>query len=171
MRPKVEWEVSDSILRRLKRHLQPLGIIPNREVQFLEGLGGERGERVDILLDAVAQRPGSMGFGRISATIEVKGCWNNALWTAMESQLIERYMKNNKIRHGLYLVGWFVCDQWEESSPGCTIEEARRRLEKQASDLSKGGLVVQAFVLNAALRSAKRTKGTASAPRHARGSR
>ena len=44
---------------------------------------------------------------------EVKGCWNRELKHAMKTQLVDRYLKDNQCQHGLYLIGWFNCEQWD----------------------------------------------------------
>ena len=75
---------------------------------------------------------------QITVIIEVKGCWNEKLNTSMKEQLVNRYLKDNTCQHGIYLVGWFDCEQWDKSdsnkakAPKITIEKAREKFEKQA---------------------------------------
>ena len=95
----------------------------------------------------------------MSVIVEAKGCWNSELNTAMEEQLAGRYLADNaSCRHGLYLVGWFNCRQWDKAdyrrgqTPKYNLEEARERFDEQARGLSERGARVRAFVLNAALR-------------------
>jgi hypothetical protein len=76
-RPREENDLSDFITRHLKDDIRPLDIVVNREVQI------RRREETDIHVDALA--PG--GRDRISAIIELKGCWHDELLTAMETQL------------------------------------------------------------------------------------
>jgi hypothetical protein len=66
----------------------------------------------------------------------------------MEGQLIGRYLKDNpQCSHGLYLVGWYNCDQWDDQdyrkkrSPTLSIDEARERFEEQAKmpSIEEGG--------------------------------
>ena len=89
---------------------------------------------------------------------EAKGCWNSELDTAMEDQLVSRYLDNPTCRHGLYLVGWFNCEQWDKTDPRRAraprygLEEARERFAQQAKVLSERGPHVRAVVVNAALR-------------------
>ena len=33
----------------------------------------------------------------------------------METQLRDRYLAGVSSRHGIYLVGWFLCDRWDRS--------------------------------------------------------
>ena len=92
-----------------------------------------------------------------SVIVETKGCWNAQLNTAMETQLKEQYLKDNKCEYGVYLVGWFNCPQWDvldsRTPPAETLEEARKRFDDQATALSTAGITIRAFVLNTALRS------------------
>jgi len=76
----------------------------------------------------------------------------------METQLLDRYLKDNKCQHGLYLVGWFNCDLWDDKdyrkkrAPKSTPEEAQTKFAAQALELSKQGKVIKALVINTALR-------------------
>jgi hypothetical protein len=77
--------------------------------------------------------------------------------TAMETQLANRYLKDNPCPFGIYLVGWFICDQWDRKdyrrggTPKLTIGEAQAHFDKQAADLTNNSREIRAFVLNAAL--------------------
>ena len=78
----------------------------------------------------------------------------------MKTQLLERYLADNPCRHGLYLVGWFVCPQWEHDSrlksvPFLSLEAAKAFLDNQAEGISRDGVLIRSFVLNASLRSIK----------------
>jgi hypothetical protein len=46
----------------------------------------------------------------------------------MQRQLKERYLRQLRANHGLYLVGWYACDFWQGQDP------KRRRCERAASD-------------------------------------
>jgi hypothetical protein len=157
-RPKDENELSDYVTRHLRRDIQPRGIVANREVEILRGKGDAQGERTDIKIDAVALGRRPEEHDRITVIVEVKGCWNKRLKKDMAEQLRDRYLAESTCRHGLYLVGWFTCPQWDPAdgrkarTPKMTIEDARRIFEDQAVDLSQGDLRIRAFILNAALR-------------------
>lgn len=75
----------------------------------------------------------------------------------METQLLNRYMSDSLCRYGLYVVGWFVCDQWDtkdsrwEQTPRMSIHEVQERLTSQALKLSQGGDRIQVFVLDCSL--------------------
>jgi hypothetical protein len=97
-------------------------------------------------------------YDSITVIIEVKGCWHKELNSAMETQLVGRYLKENTCQHGLYLISWFNCDQWDSSdsrkgkSPKTSIEEAKEQFNRQAEQLSLSGIRVKSFVLNTALK-------------------
>lgn len=155
--PKDENAFSDYVKRFLEADLRSQGVILNREVEIRRGTAPGSGERTDIHVDAVVHLPNGR-FDSITVIIEAKGCWHVELESAMETQLVNRYLKENRCRHGLYLVGWFNCPQWDisdrrrASSPTYSIDDARQRFTDQARRLSMGGIEIRAVVLNAALR-------------------
>jgi len=151
-RPKDENEFSNRVARHLREELRDRGIITNREVVI------RKSERTDIHVDAVIRNSRREVYDSVSAIIEVKGCWNDELFTAMKEQLVDRYLKDNYCHYGLYLIGWFNCDRWdgkdyrEEKAPKITVEEAQSRFDAQADTLSERGLMVKAWVLDATVR-------------------
>ncbi|MBD2666924.1 hypothetical protein B6N60_04923 [Richelia sinica FACHB-800] len=156
--PKDENSLSDYVARYLKNNIKNRGIILNREVEIRPLQGGSKGERTDIQVDAIIKKPKEEVLKQITVIIEVKGCWNEELNTSMKEQLVNRYLKDNTCQNGIYLVGWFNCNQWDKSdsnkakAPKITIDEAREKFEKQAEELSQSGVKVKAFILNTALR-------------------
>ena len=150
--PKDENRFSDYVARYLKNNLEERGVIVNREVEI------RRGERTDIQIDAVNKKSNSDAFDSITVILEAKGCWNSGLDSAMEKQLVNRYLKDNTCNHGIYLIGWFNCEEWDNSdsrkskAPKISINEAKEKFEKQAEQLSHSGVQVKAFILNTALR-------------------
>lgn len=155
--PKDENEFSDYVKRRLTEDLRERGIIVNREVEIRRGEGESKGERTDIHVDAVMRNQCKEVYDSITVIIEVKGCWNQDLKLAMKTQLLDRYLKDNRCQHGLYLVGWFNCDQWNDNdsrkqrSPKISIDEARKQFNTQVSELSQQSARIKAFVINTAL--------------------
>jgi hypothetical protein len=151
-RPKDEDSFSDYVKLHLEEDLRQKGIVSNREVQIRRGTGGAKGERTDIHVGV------SGVYDQVSVIIEAKGCWHPELETAMSSQLVERYLKDNQCQHGLYVVGWFNCPQWDpedsrhRQAPKYGIEEARKRFGAQAAEISKGTVRVKALVIDTALR-------------------
>ncbi|GHO76468.1 hypothetical protein KSD_42390 [Ktedonobacter sp. SOSP1-85] len=150
-RPLEEEEVSDYLKRYLDTYLKARGIIANREVQI------SRGERTDIHISATCRDQRGDVYDRVTVIIEVKGCWNDEWDTAMEEQLVNRYLSGNSCRDGLYLVAWFMCEHWDSKgdyryarTPSLSLDEVRVRLDAQASAMSsREGLNVKALVLDA----------------------
>lgn len=150
-RPIEENEFSDYIKRHLDEDLKQRGVIVNREVRI------HRGERTDIHVDALMLDPHEELYDTITVIIEVKGCWNPGLDVAMENQLVNCYLKDNRCQYGLYLVGWFNCDQWDDNdyrrkqAKKLSKDQAQGKFDTQAISLSRQGIRVRALVMNAAL--------------------
>jgi hypothetical protein len=164
-RPKEEERLSDLLRGHLVRDLVERAVVVNREVQIRprQGKQGAPGEITDIHVDALARdmqrSPGAVDI--VQAIAEVKGCWNKDVTTAMKDQLQDRYLRDNNCQYGLYVVGWFLCDQWDEADyrkadairvMPTSLEEARTFFEKQAAGLSHEGLVIASCVINCSLR-------------------
>ncbi len=153
--PKVENDFSDYIKRHLDSDLLGRPIVVGREVQI------HRGEFTDIHIDGIVASDEDSEFSIAKVIIEVKGCWSTELKTAMETQLVGQYLRDNDCQHGLYLVGWFYCDKWQKPRGPLLaysrdekkgIDQARAYFEGQASRCSEGGKIIKALVLDAALR-------------------
>ena len=159
-RPKDEETLSDMLVRHFKRDLSPMGVVPNREVQIhrRQGSDGVPGERLDLRVDAVARAGRHERYDVVSVLVEVKGSWNDGLTTSMEGQLVQRYMNRAGVDFGLYVVGWPLCPQWDQSdrrrssTPKWTIDTAQTYFRDQAETVSRiHGVNVQAVVLDIAL--------------------
>jgi hypothetical protein len=89
-RPKDENEVSDYVKIFLDRDLKASGILFHREVEVRRriGKGGDPGERLDVLVSFRTPEVDET----LAVVIEVKGAWHKELLTAMETQLIDRYL-------------------------------------------------------------------------------
>lgn len=157
-KPKDENDFSNYVKLFLDRDLKSRGVIVNREVELRRNYGGQSGERTDIHVDAVLKHANGEVYDSITAIIEVKGCWHKEVKTAMERQLVERYLADNSCPYGLYLVGWFNCQQWdskdtrEKQAPKITLSKARKLFDDQAQHLTSADNIVQAYVLDTALR-------------------
>lgn len=133
--PKDEEYLSNDIARRLEEYLVNKGIIVNREVQIQKEM------KTDIYINAVSPVGKTEDIRTLTTVIEVKGCWHDELYTAMESQLVNNYMTKNGLRTGIYLVGWYMCDKWDNSdarkgkTPKVTVYELRKQLQEQADQL------------------------------------
>ena len=156
-RPVDENDLSDYVTRYLQKDLKQRGIVALREVKILRGRGNARGEVTDIHIAGVVEGLTPGAFDTVRVIVETKGCWNGSLKTAMKTQLLDRYLKDNDCQQGLYLVGWFNCEQWDPDdnrrakAPKCILEEARDWFAKQATRLSGERAVLRSFVLNCAL--------------------
>ncbi len=157
-KPKDENRLSDYVKRHLDDDLSERGVIINREVEIRRGEGSAQGERTDIRVDAVVRNSQGEVYDSITAIIEVKGCWNLELNHAMKTQLADRYLKDNRCQHGLYVVGWFNCQQWDnedyrnKQAPKLDINEAQKQFDAQAAELTRQGASIKAIVVNTALR-------------------
>ncbi len=88
--------------------------------------------------------------------IEVKGCWNNQLLTAMRDQLVNDYLPEAHAKHGVYVVGWYPVEQWNDPDDQRRTATARHdrdqtasELKRQATDLSQTqGLDLRAVVID-----------------------
>ena len=157
-KPVDENAFSDHVKRHLDRDLRQGGIIVNREVEIRRGEGSGTGQRTDIHVDAVVKGERGQVFDIVTVIIETKGCWNKELDTAMKTQLSNRYLRENQYHHGLYLVGWFNCRQWDDNdyrkkrAPRMTLQDAKEKFANQAEELSGAEKSIRAFVMNTALR-------------------
>jgi hypothetical protein len=151
-RPKDENHLSDWVTRYLEPKLEDRGIVVAREVQI------RRGEHTDIHVTAIIPGVGEDTLEQVRVIVEAKGCWHQDLRNAMQTQLVERYLKDNECQHGIYLVGWYDCAKWDDADgrkkrmPKWSREEAAQFFERQAQELSTADLRIRAVVLNTALR-------------------
>ncbi len=156
-RPKSENELSDWLKRWLDTDLRGRGIVVGREVQVRPGPGGKMGESTDLLVEAIAGERVE-GAEKVSVTIEVKGCWHAEVDDAMETQLAERYLRNEGQHQGIYIVGWFAADDWDEGDwrrrvcARRSLSDSRCYYSEQASDVSnRQDVAIGAAVLDVSL--------------------
>ncbi|MES2770276.1 MAG: hypothetical protein V4596_14130 [Bdellovibrionota bacterium] len=121
-RPKDENEISDHLKRHFDRDIKSKGIIANREVQIRPSVGPGTGQRTDIQIDATIK--GKDGIDILTVIVEVKGCWNDGVYEALQTQLVDRYLKQNSTRHGIYVVADCLCERW-------TDEDLRKNKSKR----------------------------------------
>jgi hypothetical protein len=150
--PKDEEAFSNVLKRHLDTDLRERGVVVNREVVIRSS------ERTDIHVDAISKQPRNVAYEIVKVIIEVKGCWNRDLRQSMETQLVNRYLRENSSHHGLYVVGWYSCDQWHASDYRkgdvcfANIEEASEFLKQQAGSLSSDGNHIRVLIIDASLR-------------------
>lgn len=138
---------SDVVVRYLRQHLSNSGVFANREVEIIRNAGAPVGRRTDILINTLRRSETGEPLDPITAVIEVKGCWNAELFTALETQLVQDYMVQLRAPVGIYLVGWFDLANWYHEDgrrkrvPKRTVENVRHLLEQQATAVPEGFLV------------------------------
>jgi hypothetical protein len=108
--PKEENFFSSYLAARLREDLSKHGTFVGRELQLRPG------QRTDIHVSAIANDITPKELNSLHVVIEIKGCWNPEIKTALKHQLVETYLRPNGLTHGIYLVGWFVCDAWVEKN-------------------------------------------------------
>lgn len=157
-RPKTENDVSDYIKSHFVADLSKRGIVVNREVEIRRPPGPGMGKRTDIHVNAITTESYKSESNPLKAIIEVKGCWNKELENAMKEQLYDRYMQENRTNFGLYLIGWFKSQKWDEKDPRkrreptINIAEAKTIFDIKARELSgETGSYIRAFVLDIVL--------------------
>ena len=143
-RPIDENGFSDVIVRYLRRELGGTGIFANREVEVKRIPGSPVGTRTDILINAIRNDLSGQPIYSITAVIEVKGCWNRELFTALDDQLVSDYMVRLGARVGIYLVAWFDTAQWDDKDTrrrqvhGTSIDDLKSRLKQQTAVIPEG---------------------------------
>jgi hypothetical protein len=152
-RPKTEDEVSDYLRNELDRALAVRGIVVNREVQVRRNRASGIGERTDLLVEAAAAT--GPEASHISLPVEVKGAWNAELTTALEDQLVGRYMRDTSAEHGIFLVVWPDLAAWKDEADdrrrtiaSLDRSDVESRLADQASSMRTAGRDVEVVHLD-----------------------
>ncbi|MEM8671188.1 MAG: hypothetical protein AAGG48_26940 [Planctomycetota bacterium] len=150
--PIDENDFTDYIARHLKQDLESSGIIALREVEIRRA-HKSKGERTDLYIVAVVGDRDRESVV-LQVVVEVKGCWHEDVFTAMQDQLHDRYMCNARFARGIYIVGWFLCKEWcdSDSRKGKTrkwaVAEVRQLFQQQAEALSTDDESVSSFVFD-----------------------
>ena len=143
-RPKPEAALCAYLTHELRLRLGLLDVFVNREVMVKPTDRFGAGERTDILVQATTSRVDARDLAGASATvvIEVKGAWNRSLGASQRTQLADRYLHDVGSTSGIYLVGWFPLEQWNDltdsrrrSAPKGDIEEIRSVLLRQSDEI------------------------------------
>jgi hypothetical protein len=155
-RPRNEEALSNHVARHLRRDLAQRNVVIGRELVVQTGVvGAVRGDRTDLDVHATTDRGADTASSTVRAIVEVKGSWNRDLYSAMEHQLVARYLDPLGIQHGMYLIGYFTCSSWDPadhrrsaSQQNGTPSQVRTRLESQATQLSSGAREVRVTILD-----------------------
>lgn len=159
-RPKEEEGVSDWVKIELDALLVSRGVVVNREVQI------HIRERTDIHIDAVTHGINGTESRRIKIIIEVKGCWNRDQKRAIETQLVRRYLAQNDCTHGIFLLGWFVCEAWTNADPRrrkvpfASTQDAQAYFAAEAKRLTKPPVRIESIILDATIAVSRRRTAT-----------
>jgi hypothetical protein len=157
--PVSEPEASGWLQRRLREKLMgERGIIFQREVQVTQPPGPWPGDRTDQHVNAVVQHRNAPAED-LTTIVEVKGCWHPDVVSALDTQLVERYLRATANRFGVYLVIWFDSERWRDDDrrrAACARvdrDETMRALAARARELeAEHGLYLRVVALTVRLR-------------------
>lgn len=144
--PKSEDDISGWIQRRLEEKLKRAVVI-DREIQVQRPKQGGIGNRIDLTATApTATQP--LSTARV--IIEAKLVNNRDLMTAMDNQLVQRYLVPHGLRHGIYLVYWVTPDQrpptWSRTNHA-NLDDLQDQLARQVSTAPSDSLI-QPYILD-----------------------
>lgn len=145
-KPKDENAFTDFIKLHLDYDLRESGVIVNREVEIRKSTGRKDGQRTDLYIQTI----NNDNKRTLTVVVEVKGCWNEEMDTAMETQLCGRYLAKYKGSFGLYLVGWFYCSHYSPSKGG-NRQKVEENLRAQADRLTKGERKINFLILDCSI--------------------
>lgn len=155
IRPKSEEDLSNHLSRFLKLAMGS-GIVINREVQIRHKLfkGGKPGSRTDLWVQAIdkAQQV-------LTICIEVKCNWNSTAKSALQDQLVDKYMSGGTADAGVLVLGWYSCPKWDmtdnrqslSTATWIDANSARSDIENQSIQIRKTGYNVTASVINCSM--------------------
>ncbi|VVJ21482.1 Uncharacterised protein [Amycolatopsis camponoti] len=142
-RPRTEDDISDWLERRLGERLD--GVIVDREIQVKRDRPGI-GTRIDLTATTK-----TMGGDTARVLVEAKLVDNGELDTAMQAQLIDRYLVPLKRRYGIYLVYWITPTQrpdgWSKTKAADKVA-LERDLAGQARRAAEAGFRIAPYVLD-----------------------
>jgi len=151
--PKTEDEISDYLRNKLAPAV-PGGVV-NREVQVVRLNTSGIGQRTDILVEVPAA---GVTDRVLRVVVEVKGCWNEEVPTALQAQLVDTYLARWRDAAGLFLVAWF--DPAHGAKRGTWLKDpvrnSREALKTFLSDqaeaaTARGDHVVRALTLDCSM--------------------
>ena len=142
---KEEGHFSNHLKSFLEERLYRENIAINREVKLNAGIDGEAGSQTDIWINAFSRCSGE----KITLCIEVKGSWNNETLTAMDNQLIGKYMGAGGADAGIFLVGWFRSKTSNQKNICNNDKNAAEAILKQQEALATAaGHLVRSVVID-----------------------
>jgi hypothetical protein len=115
---KKEHSCRKALLSMLRKYLEPMDVSSEPEVAAVGN------KRTDIRLSYKTA---------FELPIEVKGEWNDELWTGIQNQLINQYVNSRSDGYGIYLVLWFGGEDQKPAGDGGkkprSPDELRERLQ------------------------------------------
>jgi hypothetical protein len=147
-KPKDEGAIRDWIRKFLKDDDALPRLISNKEVEVFDRY------YTDIKIEAIGRGARRDLDPKLVVTVEVKGCWHAEVKTAMETQLVEKYLRGSNSHFGIYLVAWFDASTWTDDDPRkkqchCwSRSEMEEYLAHQAADLRRKGFFITPFILD-----------------------
>lgn len=146
--PKDEGAIRNWIRKFLNDDDALPGLITNKEVEVFDRF------YTDVKIEAIGRGVRRDLDPKLVATIEVKGCWHDELKTAMETQLVEKYLRGSSSPYGIYLVAWFGAPAWtakdarKKKCHSWSRQEMEEYLSRQAEDLRQQGFFITPLVLD-----------------------
>lgn len=143
--PQVEDDISDWIRRRFHDRITP-ALVVDREVQVARLADGGIGTRIDLTPTA---RTDGENLARV--VIEAKRIDNDELMTAMNNQLIERYLVPMGRQHGIYLVYWIKPEQRPPNWPkqrAADPNDLLSDLRAQAREAQRRNMQIVPYILD-----------------------
>jgi hypothetical protein len=143
-----ENEVSDHVQDFLSTDL-PKSISSYREVQVRAPSNPGTGQEIDLYVTATARnkRGELIETDKIIVFLEAKHNDNREVDSALDGQLVNRYLQNHAAKCGLFLVYWHTAETGRSISKG-SIAGLRIELAQQAQAASKDGLLIRSYVLD-----------------------
>lgn len=129
----------------LHRHL----FATHREVQLRAGAGTQKGQELDLYVEAVANQTTASSplATKLLVFIEAKHQDNPEVKTALDQQLVNRYLRNHSATTGLFLVYWYRPGPDQKGKVN-RLADLRQLLDQQAQQASANGRLVKSYVLD-----------------------
>jgi hypothetical protein len=153
--PRKEEHVSDEVMKAIKSVLDGFAITASREVQIfrrrVSGDAGNPGSLTDVFVEVPAA--GTFSGTKLTVIVEVKRSCNSEVTHALQTQLVDRYLLEERTNFGVYVVAFFDSSSFDLRSSDKpkwpSIEVAKSELDSQAVAASTNGRSVNYFVLDA----------------------
>jgi hypothetical protein len=146
-RPKPEAMLSNYLAQQLNLRLVERGLVVNREVMVHSTNAAGAYTRVDLQADtsiATGHAADRLQPATLRLRIEVKGAWHDDVKDAQRDQLAAEYLREAGPQTGIYLVGWYPPELWNDQDDSRKQKAARHtkaaleeHLERQAEEIQR----------------------------------